>query len=247
VSSPRYGGRHQSMRKKMLPFAVGSKCVRCGLPIGPGQPIDLDHADDGVSWLGWSHAKCNRRAGAIRGNKIRGVQRDARKERIRRMLTECALGIDIAEDRMHTSIAAAGYIDGGLILVQLAAYIDDTDPVAEVWKLRRERTVRATAIDTRSHSATMMKLLRRNGIMFMEMSSQDVAVAHGTFVDLLRKRRLKVVKDERLTAAARYAQDRRVAGANALERRGNPVDVAPANSAEFAVWALLNVKNLRIW
>jgi hypothetical protein len=240
VSSPRYGGKHQAMRKRLLPYAVGSRCVRCGLPISSGQPIDLDHSDDGVAWLGWSHATCNRRAGAIRGNKARSGQRDARRERIKRMLTECCLGIEIAEDRLHTSIAAAGYIDGGLFLVELVAYIPGTDPVAEVLRLQRERQVRAIAIDPRSPGATLVRVLRRAGVQFTEMTSHDVAVAHGTFVDLLNKRRLKVAKDDRLTAAARYAQDRRLGGANALERRGAVVDVSPANSVEFAVWALLS-------
>lgn len=37
-------------------------CSRCGFPIRPGEPWDLDHNDDGVGWRGVSHQDCNRRA-----------------------------------------------------------------------------------------------------------------------------------------------------------------------------------------
>jgi hypothetical protein len=225
VTEGRYGGKHQALRKSTQQLAYGQPCVRCGLPMLPGQSLDLDHMDDGVSHRGWAHSTCNRRAGAIRGNRMRGVV----KKRKKTMLTECCLGIEIAEDRQHTSVAAAGRIDGDLILVEL---------VAEILALRKERTVRAVAIDPRSPGATLVKLLRNAGVMFTQMTSHDVSAAHGTFQDLLRKGKLKAARDERLTAAVKFGQDRRLGGASAWERRGAVVDVSPANAAEFAVWAV---------
>ena len=47
MAKPKYGGAHQKLRRAMLPVAVGAACVRCGLVIVPGQPVDLDHLDDG--------------------------------------------------------------------------------------------------------------------------------------------------------------------------------------------------------
>ena len=65
----RYGGEHQALRRAGLPLAYGKLCVRCGRPMLPGQPIDLDHRDDGVGYRGWSHSHCNRSAGARLGKR----------------------------------------------------------------------------------------------------------------------------------------------------------------------------------
>lgn len=58
----RYGYAHQKLRKELAPtVAAGlAVCARCGEPIHPDEPWDLDHADDGVTYLGVSHAAHNR-------------------------------------------------------------------------------------------------------------------------------------------------------------------------------------------
>jgi hypothetical protein len=58
----RYSSPHQRLRA-LVAVAVEqgrASCARCGLPIAPGEPFDLDHADDGNGYLGPSHARCNR-------------------------------------------------------------------------------------------------------------------------------------------------------------------------------------------
>jgi hypothetical protein len=41
-----------------------ASCARCGLPIEPGEPWNLDHSDtDPRAYLGPSHRACNRRDG----------------------------------------------------------------------------------------------------------------------------------------------------------------------------------------
>jgi hypothetical protein len=171
---------------------------------------------------------------------MRGVQRNARREKVRMMIEEIWLGLEISEDRRHTAVAAAGRTDGDLIVVELVAYIDGTDPVAEVLRLQAERTVRAVVLDPGSPGATLVKLLKNAGVGFTEMGSHDVATAHGGFIDLLTAGKLKAVPDPRLTQAVKHGQDRRLGGASAWERRGAAVDISPANAAEFAVWAVLN-------
>jgi hypothetical protein len=238
--SVRYSGEHQAVRRAVVPYAAGSACVRCGRPILPGQPWDLDHSDDRVGYLGVAHAHCNRAAGGRKGSERRRQRQAARQKRISRMLTECALGVEISEARDHTSVAAAGYIAGGFILVELAAYLDGTDPVAEVLRLQGERTVHAVALDPRSPAATAVAPLEDAGVYLIELSTHDLAVAHGGFVDALAAGRLRHTGQPELTTAIRHGQQRRLGGATAWERRGAAVDVSPALAAEIAVWALLD-------
>ena len=48
-------------------------CVRCGFQILPGTRWHLDHADDKIHYLGPSHARCNLKAAAKRGNALMRV------------------------------------------------------------------------------------------------------------------------------------------------------------------------------
>lgn len=154
------------------------------------------------------------------------------------MLSACTLGIEIAEARDHVSVAAAGFIDGEFILVELAAHVVGTDPVAEVLRLRGERTLSAVALDPRSPAATALRPLTDARVDVTELSTHDVAVAHGEFVDAVRAGLLRHTGQAELTAAIRHGAQRRLGGATAWERRGIAVDVSPALAAEIAVWAL---------
>jgi len=57
-----YGVVHQARRKALAPLVAAGEmlCARCGLVIEPGEPWDLDHSDDRLTYLGPSHARCNR-------------------------------------------------------------------------------------------------------------------------------------------------------------------------------------------
>ncbi len=230
----RYGGEHQAVRRAVAPYAVGSVCVRCGRSIELDEPWDLDHSDDRAGYLGASHRRCNQSA----GGRLGAARQRARKERTKAILTECTLGVEISEARDHVAVAAAGWVDGGFILVELAAYVAGTDPVAEVLWLRGERTVTAVALDPRSPAATALGPLIGAGVEVTELSTHDVAVAHGEFVDAVRAGVLRHTGQEQLTTAIRHGEQRRLGGATAWERRGAPVDVSPALAAEIAVWML---------
>lgn len=238
----RYAGQHQSIRRHTREAAYGTPCVRCGRLMLEGQYLDLDHTDDGGGYRGWAHARCNRRAGGMLGAARRAAKQRARRTEARRMLDTVVLGLQISEDRAHTSIVAAGHIDDDKAIgVQLAAYLDGVaSAVAEVLALRTVWTVNLVVVDPHSPAATLIKPLTDAGVAVTEPSTSDVVVANGLFVDLMAARKLRVAAHPALDAAARHGTQRALAGARAWERRGSTVDIGPIDAATMAVWALLN-------
>jgi hypothetical protein len=236
-----YGGAHQATRRALAPYVPGSRCWRCGYPILPGQPWDLGHDDDNpTQYRGPEHARCSRAAGARKGN----ARRRARRERMVRMVTEVALACEVAEDRQHVSVVAAGRLEGDLVLVELVAYRAGSDPTPAVLQLQQERTVLAVAVDPHSPGATSIAPLEAAGVKVTKPSSSDLAVAHGSFLDALAAGRIRHQGQAELTAAMRSLEQRRLGGATAPERRGALVDVAPAVAAELATWALLSAPKI---
>jgi hypothetical protein len=76
-----YGYQYQKLRKALLPSAYGTPCVRCGLPMLPGQKLNLDHDDwDRNKLRGFAHAECNIRAAA---KKARAIQIAAKQRATR--------------------------------------------------------------------------------------------------------------------------------------------------------------------
>jgi pimeloyl-ACP methyl ester carboxylesterase len=160
------------------------------------------------------------------------------------MLAECALGIEISEDRRHTSIAAAGHpvAADGFVVIELAAYLDSpADGVTSVVvALQAARTVTRVAIDPHSHAATLIKPLRAAGVRVTELSTSDVVVAHGDFLDELNAGRIRHVGHPQLDAAVRHGMQRPLGGASTWDRRNAPVDIGPLTAATWALWALRN-------
>jgi Recombination endonuclease VII len=71
MSAPKYRWHHQKIRAALLPQAYGKVCHLCGWLMLPGQLLDLDHDVTGQAYRGMAHRRCNRREGAIRGNRMR--------------------------------------------------------------------------------------------------------------------------------------------------------------------------------
>jgi hypothetical protein len=69
----RYGTAHRALRAATVAQAVGQPCARCRRTIQAGEAVDLDHADDGDGYIGYSHRRCNSSAGASRGNRLRAA------------------------------------------------------------------------------------------------------------------------------------------------------------------------------
>ncbi len=67
----KHDAAHDKFRRATIAAAYGTPCVRCGEDLTYGNPLgepELDHADDGIGYLGYSHRHCNRSAGATKGN-----------------------------------------------------------------------------------------------------------------------------------------------------------------------------------
>lgn len=63
-----YGSDHKRLRAAGLASAYGTACARCGQVMVEGQDLDLDHTDARDGYRGFSHRRCNRAAGARKGN-----------------------------------------------------------------------------------------------------------------------------------------------------------------------------------
>lgn len=124
-----YSSEHHRIRAALLPYWIGRPCVRCGLVMGDPSDMHLDHTDDRAGYIGFAHARCNTKAGAALGHQ----RKRERKERIREMASDIVFGIEISEDRAHTSVCAAGRIDDtDIVLMEVAAYLDRGDEVEAV-------------------------------------------------------------------------------------------------------------------
>lgn len=69
-----YGADHQTERRRWEPIvrAGRASCWRCGRRIHPAAPWDLGHDDhDRTRYRGPEHRRCNRSAGARKGNRLR--------------------------------------------------------------------------------------------------------------------------------------------------------------------------------
>lgn len=92
----------------------------------------------------------------------------------------------------------------------------------------------------------MVEPLTSAGMSLQAVDAHAMAVAHGQFQDLLTGDRLRIRGHDALDRAARETQERRLAGAQAVDRYQG-VDQAPLVAAELAVWALLGVPRVESW
>lgn len=208
-----------------------------------GQPLDLDHKDDGSGWNGLCHAICNRAAGARKTNRARAAALRATRGlgRTQMVVVRCALSVAVSEDRRHSALVTAGRVEGQEFpVIELVAYLDGTGPApGEVVRLVGALAVVATVIDPHSQAATLIRPLSEAGVVVVEPSTSDVVVANGVYRDELGAGRLRHVAHPALEAAARAAELRPLAGAQTWDQRV-ATDVSPLRAATLALWGLLH-------
>lgn len=127
------------------------------------------------------------------------------------------------------------------VQVELVAYLAGTatavDRVVEFcgrWK------VLGVVVDPMGGATNLRRPLReRPGLKLAEPDAAAVKTAHADFLDLAHRRELAVVANDILSTAMQHLTERQLSGQPVFDRRGALVDVAPAISAELALWGLL--------
>jgi hypothetical protein len=154
-------------------------------------------------------------------------------------VSEVAFGAAISEDRKHASVVAAGRSQAGKVLVDLSPfYGHPRDVVARLAALCETHDPVAVVVNPKSQSGTMLQPLAEAGVLVTKPSAEEVAAAHGEFLDLVADAGLEHLDQPPLTAAVRAAQQRPLAGAKAWEPR-LATDQGPLVAATLAVWGFL--------
>jgi hypothetical protein len=236
-------GDQRAWRARVAKAGVwGLLCPRCGQPILPGQEWDLDHvdqlwADGGGGRRLPAHSYCNRAHGARVGNHRRGEQRRLDKLMATQEITVwAAASVQIDQARQNTWLATAARDDAGVTVVKLWPPLPGTDVAAAITAMLEEWGTDRLAINPRSPSATLMQPLEAAGVRLQMADGVGRATAHGLFSDLLNSGRLAIIGRPELDAAARLAEQRRLAGSVALDAYQGGVE--PLLSVQLAVWAL---------
>jgi hypothetical protein len=160
---------------------------------------------------------------------------------------EIAFGAAISEDRKHGAIVAAGREKGGTrVVVDLAPFYDHPRLlVARMEALYAKHDPVAVVVNPKAQSATLIRPLAEAGIVVTQMKTEDVAVAHGEFLDLVNDGRLAHLDQDALTNAVRAAQQRPLSGATAWDPKV-AVDQSPLVAATGALWAFLRWEELAV-
>ena len=151
------------------------------------------------------------------------------------MTTEFALAAAISEDRQHASVAVARKGSSGKTVVDIRFYDSPRLVVAWLSGAYAFSEPCALVVNPKSQSGTLIEPLRAAGIIATEPSAEDVAVAHGQFLDAITAGQLEHLNQKELTDAVRASQQRPLAGAMAWDPKV-AVDQGPLVAATLAVW-----------
>ena len=158
-------------------------------------------------------------------------------------MTVVTLAAAISEDRQRASVVAASRAASGKVLVDLRFHDHPRLVVAWLGDAYTADDPVAVVVNAKAQSGTLIAPLREAGIVAVQPSAEDVAVAHGGFLDLVNDGGLEHLGQEPLTVAVRASQQRPLAGAKAWDPRVT-TDQGPLVAATLAVWALIRYEEL---
>lgn len=160
------------------------------------------------------------------------------------MSGEFALSAAISEDREHASVAVARKsAASGKTVVDIRFYDSPRLVVAWLSGAYAFSEPVVLVVNPKSQSATLVEPLKTAGIIAREATAEDVAVAHGEFLDAIGGGELEHLGQAELTDAVRAAQQRPLAGAKAWDPR-LAVDQGPLVAATLAVWGFRRYEEL---
>ena len=151
------------------------------------------------------------------------------------MTTEFALAAAISEDRQHASVAVARKGSSGKVVVDIRFYDHPRLVVAWLSGAYAFSEPAGLVVNPKSQSGTLIEPLRAAGIIATEPTAEDVAVAHGQFLDAITNGALEHLNQRELTDAVRASQQRPLAGAKAWDPKV-AVDQGPLVAATLVVW-----------
>jgi hypothetical protein len=98
-------------------------------------------------------------------------------------------------------------------------------------------------VNAKAQSGTLIEPLKNAGIIAVQPTAEDMAVAHGQFLDLMDDGGLQHLSQQPLTDAVRAAQQRPLSGAKAWDPKAD-TDQGPLVAATLAVWKYLRYEEL---
>lgn len=259
-----YDARHHTLSRRWRPYAYGKPCCRCGRIMQPGDPVDLDHADDGDGYFNghpadsFSCRRCNRAAGANTANRQRAQRRATARavaaqpsptpKGIVMKLTATAFAVDIDVDREGTYLVGAGRpADDGPVVVELLGQWPGGSTAGQLSAALQRFGARGPVWLDPVTAGTLTEPIRRAGGRVAELEPRAVRDAFGTFTDMFRAGQIQHVPSPVLTEAVRRAKIRKLTGRDELDLRASEVPPAPIRAASFAVTALINDRPPQIY
>lgn len=150
---------------------------------------------------------------------------------------DVVFAIDVAPDRAHACISAAGKRADGLFHVERVSHGRGTGWVAQrAGELQANHKPKAFVCDQVGPAMSLLPDLERAGVTMETLTSQDHAQACAFLYDAVEQKTLRHLGTDELRSAVRGAAKRPLGDAWAWSRKNSSVDITPLVSATLALW-----------